>query len=131
MRRAFRSPDTAWPGAIFDSMRRLRTAVTRPCRNSISRSASALSHAFFAFGHGACASVSPSWGIACHSSSLTNGMNGCIRRSVPSSTFHETQRAVFKSTRSFGVIWSPLSASAQRGLAISRYQSQYSFHAKW
>ena len=42
---------------------------------------------------------------------------------MPSSTFHETQRAVRRSAGS--------ASSAQRGLAISRYQSQYSAQANW
>jgi hypothetical protein len=46
-------------------------------------------------------------------------------------TFQLTQRAVRRSTRCSDVMASPRSASAQRGFAISRYQSQYSFHANW
>ncbi len=49
---------------------------------------------------------------------------------MPSSTRQLTQRTVRRSPRCSGVIASPRSASAQRDFAISRYQSQYSFHAK-
>ena len=72
---------------------------------------------------------SPSCGSACQISSLTNGMNGCSMRRMPSSTFHATQRAARRSA-----IWSGVSAAVsswpQRGFAISRYQSQYSFQTK-
>ncbi len=62
---------TSLPGEILDSTRRFRTATTMPWRNSTSRSDAASNQDFFARGHAAVASVSPSCGSACHSSSVT------------------------------------------------------------
>ena len=75
-----------------------------------------------ALGHDASASVSPSCGSACHSSSVTNGMNGMEQpQRCRRARFHATQRAT---SRSCASTVSPSAASDQRGFAISRYQSQ-------
>ena len=137
---------TCLPAAMPFSTLRLRTATTSSWRNATWRSTSGSSQLVRARGHDAVASKSPSCGSACQISSLTNGMKGWSRRRMPSSTFQATQRAARRLSRMDSrraKADSSLAACAmrsrnpsessspQRGLAISRYQSQYSFQVKW
>ena len=120
---------TILTGGRFISERMLRMAIVTSLRNSTRSSATGSVHARFAFGHGARASepaaapAVPAGANAAAISSVTCGMNGCSRWRIPSSTRHATTRAVRWSTGS--------APSAQRGLIISRYQSQYSCHVNW
>ncbi len=109
---------------MFISARTERTAVTRSITQPISASASGSSRPDSA-GHCVSASMparaAPEGAVTLHSSSVTNGMNGCSSFRISSRTQAVMARV--------SVFCGP-SAPCSSGFASSRYQSQKMFQTK-
>ena len=118
---------TRTAGDRFIAPRNVRQELTSALSVAMRASAAGSMRASFARGYGWTEIDSPdfpaSGATLCHSSSVTNGTNGCARRSVASSSrtsMLRVPRAAASSPRA--------SASASCTLASSTYQSQYSSH---
>ena len=68
---------------------------------------------------------------AFHSTSVTNGIDGCSSRRTVSSTWPSTRRVDSERAACSAVGSSPSARRGKSTLDISRYQSQNSSHAKW
>ena len=111
------------PGLMSISERMRRTPMTHCLTQSISASAASSMREASAVGQGCSEIVSPdlpaSGPTCCQSASVMNGMIGWASLSVASRTRSSVRRVASRAASS-----SPF----RTGLAISRYQSQYSFH---
>ncbi len=124
-RRAAGRSIAAARGRCWLSARRLRILTTSSCSSAISRSAAGSTRPARRLRparDARAARAAP--GSCCHSSSVTNGMNGCSSRSSASSTSSSTARA-----RGAGA--ARRRRPRQSGLASSMYQSQNSCQTKW
>ena len=114
------------PGANPIADRKDRVASTICFSVSTRAESSGKRNASLGFGNGESEIVAPllpaSGATVCHSSSVMNGMNGCARRSVASSSRTRTARV-----RRAAAASPVASACASSTLASSTYQSQYSF----
>ncbi len=102
-----------------------RTASTMPFSSATRAASCGKRRSGFGFGNGASEIVSPDFpaigATVCHSSSVMNGMNGCARRSVASSSRTRIARVHRAAAASPAA-----SACASCTFASSTYQSQYS-----